>query len=407
MKGPEGNHAPVDERRECVERILANPILHGSDSLNKLLRYLADHALSGDLEQIKEYQIAREVFGRGDDFDPRLDSIARVQASRLRTKLAEYYAGEGAHDTWHIELPRGGYTLTFKHREEPAMLPEPAVVPVVAKSSYGQPFRIAVGVAAALAILLGVSTYRLLRTPRNGPPSTSPALTEFWGSLLRSEESPLVIYSNAEFVGRPETGLRYRRPEDPDVSVFESYTGVGEVMAVDTLNKVFNRLGRALSVKRARLLNWDETKNRAVIFIGSPSENLPVRDLPLSRHFAFRFSEGPERKGDLGIVNLHPQPGEQKVYYASGTFQVTEEYALIEAASGPSASQTLLLLAGTTTYGTQGAAEFVCTEDQVAALLKRLDPTHLNKPRQFSALIRVRVQRGVPLQSEVVAMRRD
>ncbi|MGC4049391.1 MAG: hypothetical protein QM757_07735 [Paludibaculum sp.] len=375
--------------------------------MNKLLRYLADHALSGDPEQVKEYQIAREVFGRAEDFDPRLDSIARVQASRLRTKLAEYYSGEGAQDAWHIDLPRGGYTLVFKHREEPQVQPEPPAPPAVPARTYLQPFRLAAAFAAVFAISLGLCLYLLISRPSPEQTTATPALKAFWSTLLKSEDSPLIIYSNAEFVGRPETGLRYRRPDDAASTVFESYTGVGEVMAVDSLNKVFHSLGRTLGVKRARLLNWDETKNRAVIFLGSPSENLPVRDLPLSRHFAFRFSEGPERKGDLGIVNLRPRPGEQPVYYASGNFTVTEEYALIEAADGPSASQTVLLLAGTTTYGTQGAAEFVCNEDQVSSLLNRLDPDRKGRPRTFSALIKVRVQRGVPLQSEVVALRRD
>lgn len=407
MKGFERKNAPIDEKRECVERILANPILHGSDSLNKLLRYLADHALSGDPEQVKEYQIAREVFGRAEDFDPRLDSIARVQASRLRAKLTEYYAGEGTQDPWHIDLPRGGYALIFKPREEPPAQAEPPALPAVPARSYLQPFRLAAAIAAVLSTALGVCLYLLATRPDPGQVSASPALKAFWGALLKSEESPLIIYSNAEFVGRPETGLRYRRPEDAAGTVFESYTGVGEVMAVDSLNKVFHSLGRTLGVKRARLLNWDETKNRAVIFLGSPSENLPVRDLPLSRHFAFRFSEGPERKGDLGIVNLHPRQGEQAVYYASGNFTVTEEYALIEAVDGPSASQTLLLLAGTTTYGTQGAAEFVCNEDQVSSLLTMLDADRSGRPKTFSALIKVRVQRGVPLQSEVVSLRRD
>jgi len=56
---------------------------------------------------VKEYQIATEVFGRPRDFDPRLDSTVRVQTGRLRSKLAEYYAGSGADDPIIVEVPRG------------------------------------------------------------------------------------------------------------------------------------------------------------------------------------------------------------------------------------------------------------------------------------------------------------
>ncbi len=87
--------------------------LHGSESLCKLLRYLADQALKHPGVALKEYQIATEVFGRPADFDPHLDSLVRVQAGRLRSKLFEYYASEGAEDPIIVELRKGAYTLGF------------------------------------------------------------------------------------------------------------------------------------------------------------------------------------------------------------------------------------------------------------------------------------------------------
>src|ERR1700752_3412590 len=78
-----------------IERLVASHALHGSESLCKLLRYLGRQALEHPGVPVKEYQIATEVFGRQADFDPQLDSMVRVQAGRLRTKLEEYYASEG------------------------------------------------------------------------------------------------------------------------------------------------------------------------------------------------------------------------------------------------------------------------------------------------------------------------
>src|ERR1700751_5236369 len=104
--------APVVNRQQylaAIERLVSSQALHSSESLCKLLRYLADQALQNPGTPIKEYQIATEVFGRPADFDSHLDSTVRVQAGRLRVKLAEYYASEGAQDAIVVELPRGSY----------------------------------------------------------------------------------------------------------------------------------------------------------------------------------------------------------------------------------------------------------------------------------------------------------
>ena len=81
-----------------IDKLTASHALHGSESLCKLLRYLAVHALDYPGTPVKEYQIATEVFGRPANFDPQVDSTSRVQAGRLRAKLAEYYSSEGGED---------------------------------------------------------------------------------------------------------------------------------------------------------------------------------------------------------------------------------------------------------------------------------------------------------------------
>src|SRR5271169_6886573 len=106
-------------REQCfqqVDRLPNSHSLHGSESLCKLLRYLAEHSLDHPGVALKEYQIATEVLGRPAGFDPQSDSTVRVQAGRLRVKLAEYYAQEGPDDPIVVELPKGSYALTFHLR---------------------------------------------------------------------------------------------------------------------------------------------------------------------------------------------------------------------------------------------------------------------------------------------------
>jgi predicted ATPase len=83
--------------------------------LSRLLDYLVEHSLEGSADQLKEYSLGVEVFDRGESFDPRIDTIVRVQARRLRRKLKEYYDAEGQVDPIVIQLPKGHYVVTFCH----------------------------------------------------------------------------------------------------------------------------------------------------------------------------------------------------------------------------------------------------------------------------------------------------
>ena len=79
-----------------------------------LLSYLCEKTFAGETDQIKEYSVALDVFDRRDSFDQDTDSIVRVQANRLRKRLSEYYAREGAGHPIHITIPVGQYVPSFQ-----------------------------------------------------------------------------------------------------------------------------------------------------------------------------------------------------------------------------------------------------------------------------------------------------
>jgi adenylate cyclase len=114
--GSSGGDSSAPGRAEieaALERVLASRILSASPRQQALLRHIATETLEGRGDRLKEFSLAVDVFGRPGSFDPRVDSIVRVQASRLRTQLAEFYAKEGAAETLRIEIPAGGYIATF------------------------------------------------------------------------------------------------------------------------------------------------------------------------------------------------------------------------------------------------------------------------------------------------------
>ena len=111
-----------------LTRITSSPPLVSSPSLCRFLRYVVEETLAGRASGIKEQVLGLEVFDRGQDFNPRLDPIVRVQARNLRSRLAKYYEGPGAMDPIRIELPKGTYIPVF-HQVGPAA-PELAGVTV-------------------------------------------------------------------------------------------------------------------------------------------------------------------------------------------------------------------------------------------------------------------------------------
>src|ERR1700759_582101 len=104
----------LELQRAELESVLRSELFSRAPTLAHLLSYLCEKSFAGESSQIKEYSIAVDVFGRRDSFDQDVDSIVRVQANRLRKRLAEYYAGEGAAHKLHITIPVGQYVPRFE-----------------------------------------------------------------------------------------------------------------------------------------------------------------------------------------------------------------------------------------------------------------------------------------------------
>jgi hypothetical protein len=409
------------EQHAQIEKLLVSRSLHGSDSLCKLLRYLANHSSKIPGVPPKEYQIATEVFGRREDFDPHLDSLVRVQAARLRTKLAEYYASEGSGDPVVVELPKGSYALTYHDRlpssvdrpETPVTLtgrPSREAAPTAARQSYGWVI-VLVALSMLLAASLAVALDRLLlrRSSEShvlAGTTVAPSMRTFWTGFLAGHQQPWVIFSNAQFVGRPDTGMRYfDGKRDGKATTLDHYTGVGEVLAVHALDNVFGQLKEQLRVKRGSLFSLDDAKNNDLIFIGSPSENLTLLEIPTTKEFGFRRMTCCSRAGNVEIVNFHPAAGEPNEYQASPSNEVlTEDYAVIALVPGLEAGYSVLILAGTTTIGTQAAVEYVSQQNSLDELMKGLRVSTPAQLKPFEAVIHVKVVRGVPVSADLVAL---
>ena len=113
--------APMDPGvvQQQLERVLSSSQFVETTRLARFLKYLVDQTLAGNDDALKGYSIGLDVFDKPDDFDPAIDTIVRVQASKLRSRLELYYATDGADDPLRILVPKGSYVPVFQVAFDP------------------------------------------------------------------------------------------------------------------------------------------------------------------------------------------------------------------------------------------------------------------------------------------------
>src|SRR5689334_17380252 len=111
------NGVPAVEIKSELDRILRSRAFIQSHRIRRFLQFVVEESLLGQPQRLKEYLIGLEVFDRREAFDPRVDSIVRVEARRLRNKLEEYYRTEGQEDPVRVLLRKGSYVPIFEYRQ--------------------------------------------------------------------------------------------------------------------------------------------------------------------------------------------------------------------------------------------------------------------------------------------------
>ncbi len=419
-----------------LERLLKSDLLRRSASLTHLLQYLVVKSLQADGEHLKESVIAMEVFHRSGDFDSRLDNIVRVHAHRLRKLLDTWYQGEGAHDEIRFVVPRGCYMLQIEanegtplpeHTENDSYLSAP---PAPAKRNSGYPLAV-----LFLGIVLGaLGAYASLIFSGHTPARTSDdslsrlPLNALWKSVFRTGANTVVSFTNPAFLrtsGWPRLYLTYKGPLnapngtrlhmgtqdavlDSRLMPFgpfyfsDSWTGTGEVMAVQKLTELSANSGYHFRLIRSRALTYDEVKNANVIFIGSPWAN--------DMQAKFNIGVTPfQCYGTEKVVNNSPRTGEPAAYYSENngtTNELATTYGIFSVLPGVGPGTKIVSSSGIDTYATFAALDLMTTANGVREAMRRfgtLDRQTL--PDYFQAVIRTEMIRGEPANASIVAVR--
>ncbi len=447
-----------EQKIEQLERVLHSRTLQNSENLKAFLRFVVEKTLADEHVQLKEYTIATEVFGRRSDYDPRIDSVVRVQAGRLRTKLQEYYTAEGKNDQIVIDLPKGHYHPVFScPHVEPKEISAPGALMVDALSDNGHAIvpaaegqadveRVAEGSRArvvalglaGLVVLLTVAVVALYSSNqqlRSQARTLDPSLSTedfkaVWGPFVDDAESPLLVLSNPtvyRFVNEADPSSLARRaiqltPEQTrsllDAPEFKGqytggesprlipslgmYTGMGEAVGVYRLTDLLRASNKTILLRQSRQVSAAELKYRNVILLGSIYVNEWSRRLPTVENFVYTFS--------ATIENRDPLPGEEREYkpqFNEQTGEMSVDYALITVKPNVSGEHAVMTLAGIFSEGTEAAAEFVTTRNHLNLLGQRLRQLGGKNapPKYYQALLKVEVENGTPTTITLLSLR--
>ena len=404
---------------ECmaqIDRLAQSPPLRNSTALCNLLVYLARHTLKTSGNQLKEFQIATEVLGRQGNFDPQTDSSVRTQVGRLRSKLSAYYKSEGSHDHILVDIPKGGYSLSFKRN--PSGPKHDVVFPMVLHPTSAihprQRWLLTGLVVAALAIGYCAAlwsrdraSYRALNALQD-----KPAVAALWSPILDNRTDIVLAdpaFGLVQLIGKKSLSLddylsddyTSHIPErDPEMRAalhLIASWNLGSTQDFKVARQIveIDPTGKKVYLYDARHYTADLIRQDNVILIGGQFTN-PWDELFQNRsNFTLKFPDD----GLATVVNRAPAAGEKAIYTES---LFVTGYCVVAFMPSLEHNRSVLLIEGTSAEATEAAEDFLFSEDQISHFLKML---HTKKFPYFEALLKVAQIKGTPVTTTIEAYR--
>ena len=349
------------ELEQHVLNVASSPHFLRAETLRKLLLYLWQNRLN----HVSEYAVGTEALGRRSDFDPKTDASVRVQISRLRRKLKDFYELEGIHEPAQLQIPVGTHCLVVVPMVPAAL--QPAAEPAMPRAETSRHSS-----AAAHLVVLAVWCHRAVvctgrmaalaasRRSDSGKEQRHDChhlLAELRPAGHAGEDHPAYtdlfhLYSGAQparprhrcerlrslgSVSRSTARGPRRRARRPSTG---AYTVTSDTLAAINLGRYLDRvgLGQDVSFEVTADRSMDLLEQASVVAFGAHATLHPFRDYLASMNFTVS-------EGEASVDNAHPLPGEQKQYLLSKPgVGVTMEPALVAVLPGRSKGKKLIIL---------------------------------------------------------------
>jgi hypothetical protein len=422
--------------RDEVERILHSETLHHCEVLQRLLSNLAEKSRPGEADPPKEDVVLTDGSQRPTNGDSRHDATFRIQVSRLRQKLADYYRTEGLNDPIRIDLPKGHFELTWEPRGLSAEVP-PLPVPTATISNRNHDdaklrkaavllqVGLLVWVCAAVTIALGA--YSWLRpwsakaTNISAVSDWTPELEDLWGPFVVSSRPLIVAIEDPLFVElRVGSGVYYRDRSlnnwkdvstspaiaalrgalnNPEIGPSQSYTAFGEVDAAFLVGKLLGSHVRNFSLVKASEVTLRQLGDNNVLFVGIQNLffNDQVSALPIEPQLL---------PVQGGIRNQSPKPGEPALFADQHSAQGDVVYALVTHVPGPLGSNEVGSLTSNRSGGYVAAVQWLTNPRLARVLVDKLKQASDGRmPHYYQVLLKVKFKDDVPTETTCVLVR--
>jgi hypothetical protein len=355
-----------------IQRILQSKAFRTSEVQRNLLSYLAEKSLEGVADGLKEYTVGLDVFAKPASYDPRQESTVRMHVARLRQKLAEYYRTEGVDDPILLELPKGGFKVTF----EPRVTEAPAPAENAWLSSRAVHIQIAL--AAALLIAVGLAAYfatEWWRAERGTKPIVAAASSAPWTPELKQLWSPLLSSS---------------RPLMVCLSTPSYGTASGAFLLGQFLGQFLTEHKQEVQLTPSDQLSMPEIAMGNVVFVGAGARDRPLPAIPMDQQIVL---------DPKGVRNLSPRPGEPTFLaddIPSDPQDVEETYALITHVPGLYGNGEVLYFSGNHIASVVGAVQAFTAPAFARTLVSKLKTPAGTLPRYYQIVLKVRSMDDMP-----------
>ena len=407
---------PVEKAaiRTQLELLLVHPLFFQSKRYPALLRFVVEQRLEGNAEQVKERLIGMEVFGRPAGYDANADPVVRVTAGEIRKRLAQYYYDPSHADELRIELPTGSYVPVFQRfveEAEPAeiavsgkglgvaadgegdaasglMVETPGVARVVGQGSHA---RLAAGshlgvnlllVVLALSLGLGIGYgYRWwygthVRRAESTESVEERALADFWQPLTAGTATVTICLGepardsshDEDTAGDPAGAIQQPKLAVPLYFRLRQ-SGLFALADVTTLTRMsapLEQRHKAFRVSAASQAGFAQLREGPAILIGA-FDNLWTMRLTRDLRFGFESIDG-----NAAIVDRRSKA--KTTWFTAWDLpyeKLSRDYAIVARYRDGLTGQPVVLAAGISEEGTEGAGELISNASDLAGLLSK------------------------------------
>lgn len=333
-----------------VERLLQSSAFAGSRRSQTFLRYVVAETLAGRGHDIKERNIAIDVFRKGAAFNPQTESIVRVNAGEVRKRLKAAYEG-GLGDDFEIDLPIGTYQPVFRSKPPVAKVvsaPEPA--PVV------QPTRRLERTLLVLCAILAsvVVAWGAIRTRHPSPP-----LDVLWqpfvhqtATVLIALPSPIVLElrDKEKWPALEKKGLL---PASELGRKENYYVGVGAAFGASRFAEQLASRKQSFFLGFGSDVTFADLQRAPAILLGAYSSPWSIE---MTRNLRFHFEHSEDW---LSVVDSRDPTRVWRIPRVKNSSETSEGYAVVSRLLNSESGQPLLIAAGMSPGDTQAAAEFI------------------------------------------------